>query len=195
MKKERNRNIHLNRQELFRAARGDAESFNHLEDCRECREMVQLLKAYQVAGRVPLTDAPAAFINRAVAIAQKDRPIKRVKRQFAKLIFDSWLVPHPVGVRGTESLDHRRIRFEARDITVDLRAEHMPEAWVFVAQMTGADPSKTMMMPGPGRKPVFADETGLFLWTSKRPPQKLSFQLDDALIELPELSWKKPRST
>jgi len=195
MRREKNINIHLNRQELLQAARGEEDRLDHLKQCRECREIVQLLKAYPVAGQQPLPDAPAALIDRAIAIAGEVSPIKKAQRRLARLIFDSWLIPHPVGVRGTESLDHRRLRFDARGVVLDLRAERLSDAWVFTAQLTGTDVSKAIVTPSPGRKPVFADQGGLFLWTSKRPPQKLSLQFEKTVIEFPELSWKKPRST
>jgi len=195
MKKRIETERHLNRQELLQAARSGAAASGHLKVCRECREIVELLKTYDLAGESPLANAPRALIDRAVTIAAGPSPVGKIKQRLVEILFDSWLIPHPVGVRGLESLSHRRLRFAIGDMMLDLRAEQMPDQWIFVAEVLGKSIPDTAIRLKAGQKTIPAHQSGLYHWTSKRPPKRLLLQVDDAVFELPELSWKKPRTT
>jgi hypothetical protein len=195
MKKRIETERHLNRQELLRAARSGAVGEGHLKSCRECREMVELLKTYDLAGENQLVNAPRALIDRAIAITAGLSSVGKIKQRLVEILFDSWLIPHPVGVRGLESLSHRRLRFAIGNRMLDLRAEQTTDQWVFVAEVLGENIPEASIRLIAGQKTIPEHQSGLYQWTSKRPPKKLSLQIDNAVFELPELSWKKPRTT
>ena len=195
MKKNSNNEKHLSRQQLLQAARGEDGSFEHLKTCRSCRQATALLREYRVAGNQYLTDAPDFLINRVIAIAGGSPAAKGARKWLAEIIFDSWSMPHPIGVRGVESLDHRRLRFNADHITVDLRAERLKSEWDFTARVSGRGIKDTPPLLLAGTKSIAPDPNGFYVWKSKRPPKKLLLHIGGAVFELPELSWKKPRAT
>jgi len=47
---------HLNRKELLIAAGKDQEMTGHLRTCEDCREAVELLRAFHMAGRLALPE-------------------------------------------------------------------------------------------------------------------------------------------
>ena len=85
--------------------------------------------------------------------------------------------------------DHRRIEFDAADIHLSLRAERNNDGWALIAQVEGAEGEVAELKCG--RHTHCPDENGLFQWVSKRPPRKMTLQINDKLIELPELKWTK----
>lgn len=195
MKKKPKDDKHLSRKQLLQAARDPGCVSEHLNECQSCSEAVALLRSFPVAGKESLQDAPQALIDRAIAVAQNLPAAKGSPRRLADIIFDSWLIPQPVGVRGIESLDHRRLRFDAAGIRIDLRAERLKTEWEFIARISGLGRKDIGPRLLVGKKSVFSDPRGFYLWKSKRPPKKLILHIGGSVIELPELSWKKPRST
>lgn len=185
---------HLHREELIALARKLPSSTNrHLSECAECREEVELLQEFNVVGQSRLPDAPAGWIERAVALAQKQPSLEKIRKAVATLVFDSWAAPQPIGVRGQASIGERRLRYEADRFTFDLRAERLPGEWAFVAKVTTESLPPGSFSLSVGKRELTADTAGFFQWTTGRPPRKIRLRYDDAEIEIPELSWKKDR--
>jgi hypothetical protein len=185
---------HLSRQQLIEAAQDtDRARDRHLDSCAECRRLVDLLKAFPVAGRPPLPDAPAAWISRAASLAEHSSVLERVQSVMARLIFDSWAVPQPIGVRGRGTIDQRRVRFESEFIVLDLRAEKNEDGWAFVAQITGERPLTEHATLKVGTKELQPDSGGIFQWASRRPPAEVSVRAGALEVKTPGLSWKAPR--
>lgn len=156
-----------------------------------------LLVRYQVAGKLPLTEPPDAWVARAKEIATAASPVSFIRSLLAKLVFDSWASPHPVGVRGEAAIEQRRIRFEAAPVAVDLRAEHLKSGWSFVAQVTGVELSQAQLSAD--RKLLALDEHGICQWSTPKPPRKLAVVTSTHSVELPEITWRikpprKPRN-
>lgn len=165
----------------------------HLCDCAECRDLVELLRLYgTMAGRLPLIDAPESLIKKAVAIAQTESRLRTVVESIAELLFDSWLSPAQVGVRGPDDLGHRRIRFKTVDGVFDMRAERRKSGWSFVARL-GSSGQPPLLMAG--RKKVTPDATGFYQWHSACPPKKLSLCSEKSQVVLPELVWKRKKKS
>lgn len=184
---------HLTREELIALARRPRASHpDHLRECDDCRLAFELLTVFDTSGRSPLPKPSESWIKRAAAIADADRVPSVLKRLKARLTYDSWLTPQPVGVRGTSSTAYRRIEFESQGRILDLRAERNKEGWVFVAQLSGASGTNNILVCG--RQTVWPDDNNLFQWTSVRPPRKISVRIDNELIDLPDLKWTKPSS-
>jgi hypothetical protein len=185
---------HLSRQELIEVARGRTSRHDrHLRSCRQCREAVDLMRLFDFSGHPRLEDAPSSWIKKAASIAENRGVAAKARSMIAKLTFDSWDVPQPVGVREQGSIGDRRVRFLAENIVLDFRAERQRTGWAFVAQVTyEKEPAGTAVVEV-GRKKVHPDATGLFQWTSRRPLADLTVRCGDLCITLPELSWKNPQ--
>lgn len=166
---------------------------DHLAVCEECREAVHLLQVFDSTGRLPLTDAPEAWVKRAITIAGEAGLTGKIKRLTARLVFDSWTLPQPSGVRGIYAADHRRLRFEANGLSVDIRAERQKRGWECVAHVSGKIAAKTPLLLHLGKKQLPPDSGGLYQWSVKTPPTKLTFSFDDTVIELSGLTWTRPR--
>lgn len=154
------------------------------------------LVQYQVAGSLPLTDPPKAWVERAMKIAAGTAPLANIRTALARLVFDSWALPEPVGVRGGTATEQRRVRFESAPITVDLRAEHQKSGWSFVAQVTGIESGQARL--NADRQTLMLDDHGICQWSYQKPPKKLTVVTETLSVELPELVWKskplrKPR--
>jgi hypothetical protein len=186
---------HLRRKELIALARKLPNSTNqHVSECAECREEVELLRKFNMAGHSRLQDAPAGWVERAVVLAQRQHSLERFRNTVAALVFDSWATAQPVGIRGQASIGERRMRFEADQVAFDLRAERLPGAWAFVAQVTCTSIPPKGFALSIDRKELAADAVGFFQWTGGRPPKRILLRSDDLEIEIPELSWKKHQS-
>jgi len=186
---------HMNRKELIEAAKKKKmPSSGHLSDCRECQEAWLLLKNFPVYGQSPLNDAPKALIEKAVSIIQKAGIQNKIKNIKAKLVFDSWTSPQLAGVRGNNSISDRRLRFETKDLSFDLRAEKREKIWIFTARAAGTNIEYNSLTLSAGKQNFQADKSGIFEWQTARPPKNIGLHTDEFSIELPELSWKKQRS-
>jgi len=185
---------HLSRRELIEAAQGGESAFaEHLQQCAECRSAISLLRRFPVWGQVPLPDAPPGWIARATALAEGAGVIKKSKDALARLVFDSWAAPQPIGVRGEGTDVHRRIRFQAEPVLLDLRAEQQGSGWAFVAQLSGDKAFVADAVIEVGRRKMHADAAGFFQWSSRRPPALIIIRSGDTRIETPEVSWRPPR--
>jgi len=184
---------HLNRKELLIAAGKDQEMTGHLRTCEDCREAVELLRAFHMAGRLALPEPPAGWVAVAAEIPKRSWRTEALAQIKAVLTFDSWLSPHLVGVRGLKTSTERRICCEAGAYLLDLRAEKRPEGWRMVAQLAGESADQAELVAG--RKVVPADPGALFQWSSARPPSEISVRVGNQNIKVPKLSWKRPRKT
>ena len=183
---------HVDRSAMLQMIRSNTVSSLHLKECPECSLLYKLLHQYTVAGEETLPDAPAAWIRTAGAIARQQRISNVLQRIMANLSFDSWSTPLAVSVRSHGTLAERRLRFETEHVLVDLRAEKQTRGWDFVAQVTAAQNQPSAVTMYSGRTVVPSTDGILFQWTSKKPTSIIRIQVDSALIELPEISWKGP---
>jgi hypothetical protein len=185
---------HLSRKELIKVARsGELPERGHLATCEQCRNEVLLLREYYMANQKPLPDAPQAWIKKAIDIARATGAGQKIRHLLAKIVFDSWKMPYPVGVRGEESLSDRRIRFEAEGLTLDIRAEKYERNWTFVAEISGKDIAGSEVILEADSRKYVPGAGGLYQWSSKRAPKKILLHSRNSIIELPELKWQKPR--
>ncbi len=186
-------NQHLTRRQLIAAAAGSLARYQgHLEVCSDCRQAVELLKAFPVVGRLTLSEPPAGWVDFAKAIPRKTGMAAHLQTLRAVLTFDSWMSPALQGIRGPGITGERRACFKAGEWIVDLRAEKRRTYWSMVAQLAGSDRShlsEAILIAG--KKMVACDSHGVFQWTSIRPPLKLSLRAGEYLIELPGLPWKR----
>lgn len=184
--------MHLTRQQIIEAARGQEVTVSdHLRECAECSELVSLISTYLVAGKLHLPDAPIGWVQRAIEIGKSSAVFDQIKSFVARVVFDSWAMPQPVGVRGESVESDRRMRFESEEIRFDLRAEKQTRGWAFVAQVKGQ--SKSPIQLEADKKKLLPDSAGLYQWSGSRPPRKITLRSDEFVIELPELTWKKPQ--
>jgi hypothetical protein len=95
---------------------------SHLETCAKCRRTVGILsEVAAVAAAEPANTPPRESVRLAKAIYTPP-PSQRL---LARLIFDSFLAPLPVGVR-TQDRQTRQAVYEAGSYCVDVRVEHQP---------------------------------------------------------------------
>lgn len=178
---------------MIEAARAKTLKQNrHLESCAECQVAVRMLGLFPVQGLSPLPDAPPILVERAAGLAETATFLDNIKTVMLSLTFDSWDEPQLVGVRDQSTVSDRRFRFEAESIRLDVRAERGASRWAFVAQVTGPHLRPSQVILVAGRQEVQADSSGLFHWTSTRPPDAVKIRFDELIIVTPRLSWKSP---
>ncbi len=184
----------VNRQDLIRAvADGTLTAGQIAELPEEDRQFVELLQEFRVAGADHLVDAPETVIRKAEAVFDAATTPGRLRSLVARLIFDSWAMPLPTGVRGTATADERRVRFEAPSYHLDLRVERQGGRYHCTAEVTAPEGTPTEIAIIADRKTILAGAEGLFEWSSPHPPRHLALRVDDEqTIALPELSWNKP---
>jgi len=186
-----NKSEHLSREALVALA-GDknARLPKHIQECPDCRHELEMLVEFNVAHRTRLSGPPASWINKAAMIMPENVVEGIVGRLAAKLTFDSWLAPEPVGVRGLGTTQRRQMRYETSGLTIDLRAEHDHHGWNMVAQVSGQ--AEVFGELRHGRTACHPDNDGVYQWEAKKPPSKLSILVDNHLIEFPKLKWTMP---
>ncbi|MCB2229505.1 hypothetical protein KQH82_02230 [bacterium] len=182
---------HPTREQLIEAAQSGSDTLApHLAQCEDCRLLFSLLTRFQVAGEVELPSAPAAWINRAAAIVEGATAGSKLRRLVGKLTFDSWSAMPALQVRGTAT-DERRLRVEAESILLDLRAEHQPNGWQFIARVVGdVSDSRSWKLHAAGQT-VYPDERGYFIWNDQKPPQTIVLETGSLQIEVEQLSWTR----
>ena len=187
---------HPTRQELMSAAKARSSRIAaHLGACEDCRQLFEMFTAFPVAGEIALPDAPTGWIIKARSIAVSSNPLFAIKGLAAKLSFDSWKIPHAVGVRSQGGEQDRRLRFEVGSMVLDLRAEKGTSGWDFTAQVTGEMVSPELVRLLADKQEVTANTSGFYEWSSIRPPKYIRIKADDLQLELPELSWKPSSRT
>jgi hypothetical protein len=182
---------HLTRGQLLDAARkGSAVFTEHLKVCKECAKAVDLLTRYPVSGCLQLPDPPSGWVSKAIEIPRARSMSASLRQLVGALVFDSWLAPAVAEVRGVGSHGNRRLKFEAEDIALDMRAEDHGANWSFVAHVSGPAVGESVIRCD-GRE-MNPDAHGLFQWESPRPPKKLSVQTPLVTMEISSIRWKKP---
>lgn len=188
--------MHPTRKELMTAAKsGQTDFSDHLAHCIDCRELLELFRAFPVAGEIPLQDAPAGWIAKANQIADLADPFGILKGVIAKLSFDSWTVPAAVGVRSQTVEQDRRLRFEVGPLHLDMRAEQGQTSWEFTAQITSAQSFDLEIVLIADRTEVRPNSLGFYQWTSPKPPKQLRLTAGDLQFDLPEMTWNQKRQS
>jgi hypothetical protein len=91
--------------------------------CKRCDGLVRVLRAFaERASQEPRYEPPAEVVRLAHAIFPSRRPERNV---FARLVYDSFRDPLPVGLRAEDRLA-RHALYEAGDVVVDLQFEQEP---------------------------------------------------------------------
>ena len=147
-----------------------------------------MLVQFRVAGNIPLAEPPEAWVERVKQLAAHTTPAAAVRKLLATLAFDSWALPEPVGVRGSASIEQRRVRFEADPVVVDLRGERRRSGWSFVAQVSGVVHEGAEFKAD--THTLLLDEYGICQWSDEKPPTKLAVVTKSVTVELPGLTWK-----
>jgi hypothetical protein len=109
------------------AATGEAQSMSqHLaEGCPECQGMADFCeKLSRVCRGITPMPVPDAAIQRArsIFLTKFPRPVKRSFRIPIEVIFDSFLVPAPVGLRASWQVGWQAL-YQAGECSLDLRVE------------------------------------------------------------------------
>lgn len=188
--------MHPTRKELMTAAKSGKENLSaHLAKCTDCRELFELFRAFQVAGEIPLPDAPAGWIAKANQIADAADPFTLLKGVIARLSFDSWTVPAAVGVRSQAVEQDRRLRFEIGPLHLDMRAEQSQTDWEFTAQITSTQSLEHEIILIADKAKIRPNSLGFYQWTSPKPPKQLQLVAGDLQFDLPEMTWKQKRQS
>lgn len=158
----------------------------------------QLLSLFQFAGLARLERAPKALLAKARALARVtaaekiDQISSGINELLGAISFDSWVMPLPVGVRGSAGLDERRLRLEAEGIVLDLRAEKSGSGWDFVGRLSGPLAENEEFVAHIGSKKIVRGSGDFYQWSSARGPRRVTLQSHNTLISFPDLSWSKP---
>src|SRR6516165_11057146 len=110
---------------LVPAMDGSAMQLHLTEGCSECQEMVGFsFKVSNICHDMAAISVPEWVVRRARAIFPVRRPEtpRRVLRIPVELIFDSFLVPAPAGLRATWQVGWQAL-YRAGDCSLDLRVE------------------------------------------------------------------------
>jgi hypothetical protein len=111
-------------------------------DCKRCEGFVRVLRAFsERASQEAQYEPPAEVVRLAQAIFPARRPERSV---FARLVYDSFRDPLPVGLRAEDRLA-RHARYEANDVIVDLQLEQQPctDLVTLVGQVSNRDRPRT----------------------------------------------------
>ena len=168
----------------------DAAVLAHVKTCADCRAVFEIMASYQVAGAAPLADAPAAWIEKAEAIATPARLRDGIERLKAALSFDSWALPAAAGVRSSGTTSERRLRFAAGSLSFDLRVEQTGRNWGCVGRLTGSQIDTSPFVVESNKLTVTQNEDGFYQWLSTVPPRRLRLTSEDCVIDLPEIAWR-----
>jgi hypothetical protein len=188
-------NDHPERKDLLAAVKaGDNRLAGHFSHCQWCNLYFQLLSKYPFAGEISLPHAPFSWIEMAASLAVKHQKLKAIKSQIASIVFDSWTASLASGLRGDAAPQERRVKLESANFSLDLRAERRKSNWDFTARVTSPDSEVVRGTILAGRYKVMADENGFYQWSSAVPSKTLKLQIEEQVIDFPELSWKNPRN-
>ena len=129
------RHTHFSDAELIDRVRGkllasEEEAMDlHLAGCRRCRRARDVFSAVaQVARGEAAYAVPENVLRsaRALFALRRPEPSRTSPRVLARLVYDSFAEPMPVGVRGRQRVT-RQAMYRAGDYYVDLRMESEPE--------------------------------------------------------------------
>lgn len=159
----------------------------------EAHDLIRWFRSFPLAGEPELLQAPRYLIERATAIAGNKSGLSDVIQRVARLVFDSWSIPSPAGVRGALTEDERRLSFKTDNYSFDLRAEKQDDHWQFVAQLTSESQPIAGCRVQFGNRRLEVDKAGFAYWSSKRPPRSVTVLTASETISLPEISWRKQK--
>ena len=181
------------RQDLIKAIENGKLPQSLLQSLTEDEKIfVELYRKFPTAGLDSPVDAPAALVKQAYEISVSTPISERLRSLVANLVFDSWATPQAAGVRGPTGTDHRSLQFGADNAIVLLRAEKQRGEWHFLVELTDADLPPSQWSLKVGSRKIERTDSGLFEWSSKRPPKSVDLLCDDgSTIQLPEISWKR----
>lgn len=158
----------------------------------EDRLAAELLSEFPVAGRDQLADAPETLLKRAYAIAEP-AGLSQLEDFVPRLIFDSWVQPAATAVRGTTTVDTRRLRFEVGPVMLDLRGEKELDGWFFTGRLLPEGKLHGWQIQA-GKKKITAGEPGFFEWHADRGPQSIKLISDSGeTIALPKVQWSRKK--
>lgn len=189
--------MHVSREELIRWARagsiGDRVGKAHIAECDACRLLWELFLSFAGAADAPLASAPSAWVERACAMARSSRTRSVLESIKAKLVFDSWQAFAPAGLRGAEDREARRLLWEAGEWRLDLRAENGKDGWEMVAQVQRQGEGVAGVALACGTQKVHTDRSGMAVWSTRRPPRKISLDTQDGVLTCGEVAWSRPK--
>ena len=168
---------------------GDARVARHLEDCKECRTAIGLLRSRRLlAGAVPGSGSSEALVRRLASIpslaAGPGRPPVR-----AQFVFDSWQERAPASVRHAGHGVERRLRYQANDFLIDLVVDRLggrSECFLRVSRRGRPVPRLVLSL---GRQRILPADIGFFAWTANRPPKRLNIWSSEMAVLLENLRW------
>ena len=179
------------REELITAIRQGRLSSDQIGELPEDeRSFAILLRDFDFAGEDHLFDAPETVIRKAESLLDTRVASGRPKSLLAKLVFDSWAMPLPAGVRGSATADDRRMRFDLEPFVFDLRVEKQGRTYHCIAEIAGPEDTADRFTVTVDNRKIKAGDEGLFEWSSSKPPRRMAVAIDnEPPVELPELSW------
>jgi hypothetical protein len=182
---------HPTRQALLDAVSSkNPQVLEHMKNCEDCRALFELLEAYQVAGELPLPDAPLSWVQKAEKLADMRTIRSEVTRLTAALSFDSWALATAAGVRSAGTTSERRLRFQAEALSFDLRIEQNGRQWNCVGRLTGDRIDTSLFCVESNKLNIEPNEDGFYQWLSTVPPRKLRLSSPETVIDLPEIVWR-----
>ena len=176
-----------------------AEERAHLADCTRCAGQAAQLGHLAALMRADTSeDAPAALVADVVRMFRARRPAEAsepglLRRLVAALTFDSSSLTPAFGVRSGQAAPARQLLFSAGDHDVDLRLAPGSEGWTVSGQVLGTcHGGEVELVSADGSLVARAALNELCEFTLLPPTPDgtyaLRLRLDDAEIEIPELS-------
>jgi hypothetical protein len=145
--------------------------------CARCQDTLDFCsRLTNACHRIGSSAVPNELVLRAKAIfppRSPERP-KRVVRIFAELVYDSFLVPSPAGLRSTWQIGWQSL-FHAGDCSVDLRVE--PELRSLKASLVGQISNRVMPGTAMNDVPVYL-KAGKLVVAETRSNRFGEFQMD-----------------
>jgi len=178
----------------------EAEARAHLADCTSCSAQAAQLGHLAALMRADTSeDAPAELVASVVRMfrarkTQEEQP-GLLRRLVAALTFDSSSLQPAFGVRSGQAAPARQMLFSAGDLDVDLRLAPGGEGWTVSGQVLGpCKGGEAELLDAEGSTAARATLNELCEFTLLPPAADgtyaLRLRLDDAEVEIPELSLK-----
>ena len=176
-----------------------AEGRAHLADCTACSAQAAQLGHLAALMRADTSeDAPPALVSSVVRMFRARRPQGAeepglLRRLVAALTFDSNSLQPAFGVRSGQAAPARQMLFSAGDLDVDVRLAAGGDGWTVSGQVLGACEGGEVELVSEGSTAARASLNELCEFTLPAVAEgvyTLRLRLDDAEVEIPELSLK-----
>ena len=176
-----------------------AEARAHLADCTNCSAQAAQLGHLAALMRADASeDAPAELVASVVRMFRARRASVQepglLRRLVAALTFDSSSLRPAFGVRSGQAAPARQMLFSAGDLDVDLRLAPGGEGWTVSGQVLGpCKGGEVELVDAEGSTAARATLNELCEFTLPAVAEgvyTLRLRLDDAEVEIPELSLK-----